>query len=85
MRHLFHWMKPVVHQKTPDNVIAEGIVTWCKTEYEQKVYIHTRHDPLEDDQRKTYISKYEYECYIDLWMLKVRLAWLGRDQKPPTS
>lgn len=86
MRHNFKWMRPIQQQHEGAPIAPGAIITWRKSPFEQKVrtFYHT-FDYAEEAKRIDYVSKYEYECYIDLWFIKVRMAWIGREQKAPNA
>lgn len=73
-----------LYTRSVEGVIPNSVVAFMKRGHEQKVYVHHyTMDFAEEGTRKTYISKYEYNLAIDLWLVKIRLSWLGREQRQP--
>lgn len=82
MRYLIEFMRPIQHAH--EAMPPRGIVTWFRAPHERKM--HRKYftlDFAENAHEIEYVSKYGYEVFIDLWIIKLRFGWIGRERKAP--
>lgn len=53
-----------------------SIIAYRKYPYEQKVFERSK-------TGMAYTSKYTYGLFLDLWLVRIKLMWLGRELKEP--
>ena len=64
-----------------DGFEPNSIIAFSRRPYEQKTFPHySTLDFAEVPVFKTYISKYESVLLIDLWLVRLRFRWVGRER-----
>lgn len=80
----FYFTRLIVRATDEGVVVPNAVVVWLKYPYVEKYYRHySTFDFAEEPRHISYISKYRYGLSINLWLIKVTLSWLGREQKEP--
>ena len=67
-----------LYARSDEGALPNAVIVFDKQPYYQKTCGH-------GEKGHTYISKYAYRCTFDLWVLKLRLDWVGRERKPDHS
>lgn len=79
MKHTnLYWRKP--YARIQEGMVADhSIVAFGKFPYDQAVYTTAA------GQRKTYYTKYSYILGFDLYIVRIKFSWIGREHKAPTD
>ncbi len=65
------WLRLFEDVSNKEGVISNSVVAYSKRSYEWNMdYI-------------AYVSRYRHTVWLDLWLVKLQIQWVGRKQKAP--
>ena len=76
----FYWQKP--YSRIKEGIVGQSIIAFGKRPHYYEYMAST-----EDSDGKNYptTTQWSYTLYLDLWILKIRLDWLGKLATPNTK
>lgn len=78
------WLRPYQNLRgSAVEMVPKAIVTVNKLPFEQHTY--QLFPGINGTPERTYISKYQYWIWLDLWFVKLRFGWTGRQRKAPRA